>query len=377
MATIAVFGIGDIGQAVLRGLATYPSVTRLWAFSRRAEALQSIRADLAAISYYRGHAIDLQFCNLDLQNLDAVAATLAATQPDVIVNTATLRAWWMPSPLTQADQLKLRLEARLGPWLPVHLALALNLMQARQQAVPHVPVVNLALPDLVNPVLGKLGLAPTCGAGNSEFLAAAIADHIAQQLGVPTPEIQVELVAHHFHCNYFWSGLDAVESLADWPYWLKVFHRQDNITADFGRLALLTEAGRLLPRGRVMAVRTGASAVKNIMRLVWQDLTRTHVCSPGGLGGGCDARLRPDGAEMLRPEGLSATAAQQIETRGLMGDGIQSIEPSGEVRFTPQAIAAFKQVLGYDCPILKPEHAAERATELINCLETYRGSQNR
>jgi hypothetical protein len=369
LATIAVFGVGDIGQSVLRGLATYPEVTRIWAFARHAERLESVAADLAAIAFYRGHPLEIQYQTLDLRDGDRLTEILAAIQPDAIVNAATLRAWWVPSPLPPEIQRQLQREARQAPWLPIHLTLTLNLMKARQQALPQIPVVNVALPDLVNPILGKLDLAPTCGAGNSEFLHAAMVDLVSRRLGVPAIEIQVELVAHHSHCNYFWGNLANVESLDDRPFWVSVLHNGMDLSAEFDPRALLVEAGRLLPRGRVMAVRTGESAVKNILRLIRNDRTRTHACSPWGRSGGCDVRLSGDRPEVILPRHLTPEAAQQIERQGLMGDGIQAIEPSGRVIFTDQASTAMKELLGWDFPSLDPEDAAARAAESIERLE--------
>jgi hypothetical protein len=371
LATIAVFGVGDIGQSILRGLATYREVTRIWAFSLNADRLESVAADMATIAHYRGHELDIQYHALDLRERDRLTETLAAIEPDAIVNAATLRAWWVPNPLPPDIQRQLQLKARLGPWLPIHLTLTLNLMKAQQQGVPQTPVVNVALPDLVNPVLAKLNLAPTCGAGNSEFLQAAITYIASRRIGVPMTEIQVELVAHHCHCNYFWGNLAEIESLDDRPFWIRVFHKGMDLTASLNPQALLIESGRLLPRGRVMAVRTGESAVKNILRLIRNDRTRTHACSPLGHGGGYDVRFSRDGTEIILPRDLSVEDAQHIEAQGLIGDGIQSIEPSGRVIFTDQASAAMKQILGYNCPVLDPEDSAGRAVELIERLERF------
>ena len=120
-----------------------------------------------------------------------------------------------------------------------------------------------------------------------------------------------------------------------------------------------------------MAIRTGESAVKNIMRLVRNDRTRTHVCSPWGYGGGYDVRFGRDLAEIALPHHISLEAAEQIQVQGQIGDGIQAIEPSGQVIFTERASAVMKQILGYDCPTLNPEDSAERAVELIERLESF------
>ena len=364
MATVAVFGMGDIGGAVCRRLAAEPDVTRLWGFDVDRRELDVVAADAAAMAAYRDRGPEIRVRAVDMQREDQVVGALSMAQPDVVVHAATLQSWWVLTQLPSELWRTLEHGARFGPWLPLHLTLVLKLMRARAQTGLGFPVVNVAFPDAVNPVLGCLGLAPTCGAGNSDLLWAGIRAAVARRAEVPIGSVQLSLLAHHFHVLYYWMGLEAVESLADYPFWLRVLVNGHDVTAELGASALLAEAGRLLPKGRAIGLRTAESVVKNVLRLVRDDPTPTHTPGPAGLVGGYDVRLRRSGLEVLWPPGLSPEEARAINERAQRGDGIERIGPDGSVTFTSEAHRTMKEVLGYDCALLTPDDAEARAEEL-------------
>lgn len=78
-------------------------------------------------------------------------------------------------------------------WLPLQVPLVRRLMEARREAGVRAPVVALAFPDAIGPVLAAAGLAPDAGAGNVAEVAAklaACAEHARE-------EVEVRLVMHH------------------------------------------------------------------------------------------------------------------------------------------------------------------------------------
>ncbi len=375
MGIVAVFGAGDIGGAVLRSLAGYPEASRLWAFDVDARHLEVVAGDVAAIGAYRERAPEVRFHALDMRSEDQVAEALVMAQADVIVQAATLQSWWVITQLPREVWRALEFGARFGPWLPLHLTLVLKLMRARAQAGLATPVVNISFPDAVNPVLGQLGIAPTCGAGNSDLLWAGIRGVAARRLGAPIQDVEVFLLAHHFHVVYFWMGLEEVETLADYPFRLRVLLNGREVTDELGARQLLTEAGRLLPKGRAIGARTAESAVKNVLRLLRDDATPTHAPGPAGLVGGYDVRLSREGAEVIWPPGMSLAEARAINERAQRGDGIARIAPGGAVEFTPEAHRTMKELLGYDCPVLRPDEAEARAEELKERLAARAGKQ--
>jgi hypothetical protein len=376
MGKVAVMGIGDLGGSVLRILAQMPEVSRLYALDVDEARLATEAADAGAVSSYVEGNKRIEPVAVDMRNTDALAATLARIQPDVVVNTATLQSWWVITQLPQSLWRRLEEQARFGPWLPMHLTLALKLMQALRAAGLASAVVNLAFPDVVNPALAGLGLAPTCGAGNSDLLRAGIRWAAARRLNVPVRDVAVSVLGHHFHVAYFWMELERKESLIDHPYWLRVLVGDADVTAELGAESLLVEAGRALPRGRAIMARTAASAVEKVRYLLQDNGGLTHAPGPAGLAGGYDVRLSRSGARVVLPQGVSFEQARTMMEQTQRGDGIESIQADGSVVFGRTAYETMLEVLGYDCPVLRPNESEARADELRARLETlsFRGT---
>jgi hypothetical protein len=364
MARVAIFGAGDIGEAVLRHLAQVPEVTHLLLLDIDSDRLRSVCHDVSAIAAYEGRGLHIAFRTIDMRNEAELLEALTSEEPDILVNTTTLQSWWAIIQLPTELYQRLEFGARFGPWLPLHLALILNLMRARKRAGISAPVVNVAFPDAVSSVLGKLGLAPTCGAGNSELLWAGIRVAAAQRLSVPIETVELRMVGHHFHVVYFWVGLEEVESLEDHPFHLRVAVDGSDLTEQLGDKELLGEAGRLLPQGRAIAARVAASAAKNVLCLLREDAVLTHASSPTGLVGGYDVSLSRAGVEVVPPPGMLLEEAQELNERTQRGDGIERIHANGDVEFSSKSHQTMKEILGYDCRVLKPSEIEARADEL-------------
>jgi hypothetical protein len=364
MSTVVIFGAGAIGDAVLRAFASYREISTIWVFDIEERRLEVAAADAAAIATLRESFTKVRYRKLDLLDQDEVADVLSKLQADLIVNTATLQSPWALNALDSSTREKLELGARFGPWIPVNLVLPLKLMRALSMAGLATPVINVSFPDGVNAVLGSMGLPPTCGAGNSDLLVAGIKPLVAERVGIPVGEVEVFLCAHHFHVHLFTSGLDEVESLEEYPYYLRVLVRGRDVTDELGRDELVSEAGRRMPKNRASAA-TAESAVKNGLRLLRDDPTLTHVPGPDGRAGGFDVRLKQTGVEIVWPEEVSAEKIQEMHARAQQGDGIQEISPGGIVTFTEPAHETMRDVLGYDCRVLQPDEFEDRAKELI------------
>ena len=370
MHTMAVFGSGDVGEAVLRFSATHPEISKLWALDldeRRAEVAVN---EAAAIAAHRGRAPEFNWRTVDMTSREQIGEALAYIQPDVVVQTATLQSWWVLNQLPSEQYRRLAFEARFGPWLPLHLLPAMRLMEACAEVDIDVPVVNVAFPDGVNPVLGGLGLAPATGAGNSHLLHPGIRCLVARRFGAPVTDVDVRLLAHHNHVDLFWTGLEEVEELNSSTFWLRVAIGNEDRTDEVDPSELLREAGRLLPKGRAIAQRTASSAAKNALLLLGETPMRTHTSAPVGMIGGYDVLLSKAGVEILWPEPLSPDEAKAVNERAQVGDGIERIEDDGTVHFTEAAASVMHGVLGYDCKVLHPEDAEGRATELRERLAT-------
>ena len=90
--------------------------------------------------------------------------------------------------------------------------------------------------------------------------------------------------------------------------------------------------------------------------------------TPNGLIGGYDVRFEGGAVRLRLPLGLGEEEARAICERAQRGDGIESIEPDGSVRFTTEAAETMREVLGYDCDVLRPDEADDRVVELRSKL---------
>ena len=363
MSTMAVFGSGDVGEAVLRFAAIAPEITELWALDLDEWRAKVAVNEAGAIAAHGGNAPALNWRSVDMTDHTQIGEALADIQPDVVVNTATLQSWWSLGQLPTEQYRRLVLEARFGPWLPLHILPALRLMQARAEVGINAPVVNVAFPDAVNPVLGGTRLVPATGAGNSDLLHPGIRCLVAQRFGVPVASVDVRLLAHHNHVDLFWTGLEEVEELDPSTFWMNISIDGVDRMEELDPAELLRHAGHLLPKGRAIAQRTASSAAKNALLLLGEEPVRTHTSAPDGMVGGYDVLLSRAGVDILWPEQLSREQAQNINKRAQLSDGIEHIEDDGTVHFTESSANAMHEVLGYECQVLRTAEIETRSIE--------------
>jgi hypothetical protein len=366
--TAVVVGAGDVGAAVLRHLAGSGEFHEVWALDIDAERARLAVHDAVAIASYTASEPSPRSAAADVLNVDELATTLSAISPSVIVQTATLQSWWVITQLPPDTWTRLEREARFGPWLPFHLAPAASVLAAAKSACPGVPVVNVAFPDAVNAVLAALGTPATTGAGNSELLRPGLHQAAAERLEVSAERVTLEWIGHHYHVVYYWMELEAVETLDPDSFHLRVRLDGRDVSSEIDVADVLATAGRRLPKGRAIGERTAASAAKNARLLLGPGSIDDHASSALGLAGGCDVRFVDGVVELRLPDRVDVSAAERILARAQLGDGIAEIGADGAVVFTDPSAAAMRDILGYDCPVLRPQDARERATELRDRL---------
>jgi hypothetical protein len=316
------------------------------------------------VALYTGTPPRVGSRDVDVLTPGALAGALREIAPDAVVQAATLQSWWVLTQLPEDLWRRLEVGARFGPWLPFHLVPTRNVMQAVRELDAATPVVNIAFPDAVNAVLAASGLAPTCGAGNSDLLRPGIRLAAAERLGVAPERVDLEWIGHHYHVVYYWMGLDRVEELDPATYHLRVLLDGEDVTERIDVRAILAAAGRDLPPGRLIGERTAASAAKNVRLLLRSGPTDDHTPAPNGLVGGYDVRFERGAVHVSLPRGVDEPTARQIAERAQRGDGIESIAAGGVVRFTREATDAMREILGYECTELRPEEADDRVVEL-------------
>jgi hypothetical protein len=368
MSSVALFGVGGVGALVARGLASLPTVSELWLFAGNEQRLQDeamdvrVAAEAAGNTRFRVHTVAL-----DLFDNARTADALDRSGAEVIVNTATMRSWFALATALPAEVWRdLYSASRFGPWLPINLAPALSIMRAVQAARPDAAVINVAFPDAVNPILAKVGLAPTIGAGNSETIASVLRIAAAKMLGTPADSIEASLVGHHFHL----ANLDYDAAWEERAFWYQIRHRGEDVTE-----ALNDRGFRQVMRGSCphkSPVPAAVSAIRNTRLLLGEGAGRTVHCSaPNGLPGGFDVRFEGGRPMITLRDPMSMTQAHLVLHAAMQGDGIEAILEDGSVRMGSSESDAMRRMLGYDCPFLRLDESLDRGRELLARFDDY------
>lgn len=358
-------GVGGLGGVILELLAREGWIGQIVAADRDAER-GAARCNLARVSAVaQGYCPTIKFRPLDLSDHAAVVKAITETSPDLILSTASMLTWWLPDTLPQAQARRIK-SARFGVWLPVHLTLSMKLMLAVRAADYQGHVLTAPFPDVVNCVLGKLDLAPTCGVGNLDEVVAKIRLLAAQRLDTRPDEIRVTLVAHHALEPAAFGEL--VDELP--PYFVRIEHAGQEVTAEVDGEELLF-ASYPLPVGPETHFLTAGSTIRLIQALFSETETYLHVPAPGGLPGGYPVFASREGIRLALIEGLAPERAIEINERSHRFDGVHHIEDDGTVEFCGDSVAILRQEFGYDCKRLAPAEAEARAGELIMRFKDY------
>ncbi|MFQ5742293.1 MAG: hypothetical protein ACE5HV_01760 [Acidobacteriota bacterium] len=370
--TLMLIGLGHLGGAVLDLLAGDKTVGRIVGCSRNRPrgAARCNVARLGALAQGRTPRID--FLSLDLNDSHAIVETIQRVAPDIILNTASLQTWWLLDLLPAEPATALR-KAGFGVWLPVHLTLTLKLMQAVRKSGYDGVTLTASYPDVINCILGRIGLAPTCGVGNLDEIVPKLRLLAAERLEVSAAEVAVLMVAHHALERVVFRGSEAPAGEIP-PYFLRLLLKGEDVTEEIAAEGLLLTPYPL-PSGPGWSHLTACSAVRLVRALLADRPSLLHAPGPGGLPGGYPVLVAGGEVRPAPLEGLSLGAAIDINERSHIFDGIERIAEDGTAVFAPASAAIMRSELGYDCDRLMPEEAEERGTELISRFEDYAGRQ--
>jgi len=362
---IMIVGTGWIGGLILEFLARIPGVPKIIIADNNEDfALGNVytsQVDIGIGNMYSalGGAVhqdlypQIEFTYLDLTHGEETTETLRSIHPDIIIHCATLGAPRNTRKELPKDIYEKLMSAGFSIWLPFHLTLTYKLMKAIKNANISPYVVSAPFPDLVNPVLGKIGLAPTVGFGNIDNSVPAIKMLVAKHLKIPMQDILIYLVAHHsIRPIFLHKGI--IKGL---PYLLKIFVNGKDVTAEF-------DTDKLLSESRITPGITASSGIKNAFAILNDTGLLTNAPGPAGLAGGYPVRLSKKGAEVELPPGITMKEAIKLNEQGQELDGVEGIQEDGTVLYTKKTIKIMKEVLNYECKELKIEESENRATEL-------------
>lgn len=369
--SILLVGIGELGGIVLEFLARVPGICRIvcadsnddWGIRKTNSAIEG--------ASYAGLFPEIDFERIDLLDVGNTAELIARIRPAVIFNGTTLQSWWVVNELPpEVNALLYRDRCALGPWASMHLALTSRLMEAVKLSGVVTCVLNSSYPDVTNPSLGRVGLAPTAGIGNLDLIVPYIQKAASEILDVPMRSVKVQLIAHHFHCYAWCRNGRGVEA----PFFLRVFVDNEDVTPKLGNIdcfiSELPKRGRR-PGGRHGQFVVAASSMKNILAIL--NDTNEYTCAPGPLGleGGYPVRMGRTGATLSLPGEMTVETARNLNLEAQQFDGILKIQDDGGIVVTDEAYETFREELGVDCRVITIKDSYEQAMELRSKFEEF------
>jgi len=360
---ILFIGAGNLGGHILDLFLRVPGQHRFLVGGRNVDVLRQ-RVNLSLLAAIQlGYAPSVECIALDLNEVERTANLIAHFVPHLIFCAATHQPLERNRTLLPSVAQQLAL-APMGPRLPFHLHLVYKLMQAVRLSglQASVKVLNAMYPDVVHPILGKVGLAPTIGIGDLANNIPALRLSIAWELRVPLERIDVRVIMSRW-VSYWMSR----KNIASWPFHLTAFLDGEDCTHMLpSKEAILEMLPTRLKRlgGEPGLIMTATSAATLFQAIISDQHLITHAPGPHGLPGGYPVRVTAQGEEIVLPAGLSLEAARQINEAGLRLDGIEQINEQGTVFFTEEARTMYQTMFGYECYSLSLEETEERMEEL-------------
>lgn len=366
--TIMMIGIGDLGGHVLELLVRAPGSRRIitadinedWAYRK---------TNIAAFGAAQlGHYPEVEFVKVDLYNIDQTSEVISKYKPDIIYSAVSLQSWWIINALPKEVFEKLDI-ARFGPWLPMHLTLIYKLMQAVKQTGLDIKVINSAFPDATHPVLDKVGLAPTIGIGNVANPVPAIRGSIAHRLARPMKDVTVYFFAQHYVSHY----LPRFGNTGGAPYYLKAMVDGEDVSAEVNMQEVFADIPIRYrrPGGRDGQILTASSAAAITLAVADDAGEFTHAPGPSGLPGGYPVRVDRNEGKVILPKGLTLEEAIGINEEGQRYDGIDRINQDGTVYFNEKSVDIMKEMLSYECNVMKLEEAEAQSKELSRRFKEF------
>jgi hypothetical protein len=359
--SIMIFGLGDLGGYVLEFLARVPNIPKIVTADINGEwGERKTNSAIAGASQFDLYP-DIEFRQLDAFNIEKTAKILQEVQPTIIYNSMTLQSWWVITQLPQ-EAYKTIDEARYAPWYPMHFVPTYKLMQAVKQSGINTQVVNAAFPDLVNPVLAKIGLSPTVGIGNIDNLICSLKLVGAKVFNAPLRSVTIYMVAPHFVSYY----MGRFGNSGGAPYYLKVMIDDKDVTPKMNKDEFVSKVTTFGKRpGSIQAHPVVASSVcRIIMGILFDTKQIGHAPGPNGLPGGYPIKLSASGVEVFLPENLTLEEAIRINNEAQVYEGVESIEEDGTVVLTEKSSGIFKKLLDFDGKVYTVKNCEAKAKEL-------------
>lgn len=358
---VLLVGCGVVGGRLLDLLTQAGDRYEVTVVARREKPLME-RVNLAmTVASILGHFPAVQARAHDVNDIDRTSELIAQVAPQLIVNASSRQTFWEIATLPETT-FRMLDEAKIGPWLPNHLAPARRLMLALRQSSLHPPVVNVAFPDAVNAALGRVGLAPLVGAGNVANAVPTLRRGAAAQLGCRPQDVEVRFIAHHYASN----AIASTGSPGQAPVILRVYRDGQDLTPAIDEGALFRSFVQQFRRTRGVPgqVVAATNAFAMVQALTAREMSLLHAPGPEACVGGYPVRVGRGQVLLDLPETVQRSDAERVNEAGQRLEGIESIGADGVVRFAPAHMDIMHRVLGYRHECMHVNEVDDHADEL-------------
>jgi hypothetical protein len=358
-------GAGNVGISAVSFLSRMPGVDKIIVADINPDAAEREMNGIVVSSSVNGFYPKVDFRKIDLTDKEGTARLLNETQPQVVLNTATMLAQYVPIIKRLIAEKKYPVISRLaGHTIAKDLYLTMKLMEAVKISGTGAKVVNVSFPDHTNHILGKIGLAPTVGAGTIDLTANGVRVATARRLRIPVHNVSVTMIVHHSIRTIF-----AAENIKKVPCYVKIRVGEEDVTNKFKREEILWEGvqnGGGKADANMLAASSGAQNA-------WAVLNNTreirHAPGVRGLSGGYPVRLGADEVEIILPPEISMKEAIKINEDGMKYDGVERIEDDGTVVFTKETVKLMNDLLGLKWEKMRITEVERMTQELISAYK--------
>ena len=348
-------GAGDVGLRMANGLLARAKLDRLVLADRNAEAVAPRAAMLGAC-----HGARVDFEEIDGRDRSALEALLRRAAPDLVVQCASLISPWAiigrPHPVAQTLS-----KAGIALQIPAQLPILMNVMEAARQCGLEAPVANMTMPDILHPLLDKLGLAPSIGLGNVSIHHLRVRHSLVEDGGHDGGEL-LRILGHH--CQVY--DVMQARQPADEADRVRVYLGEEGHRADH-----LAYQGLPFPAGPIYNEITAAAALPVLLALLpGAERLRFSAPAPQGLPGGYPVAIEGGGIALDLPPGVALDDAIAFNNHQGRRDGVERISPDGTLQYTEavrQAVAGLDPALAEP---IEPARLGERTRKFLDLIAT-------
>jgi hypothetical protein len=322
----------------------------------------------------RGFYPKLSFKRVDINRVEETSETIKELNPDVIFNSADLYPFWRLHEVLPSEFVKLIGEGGPAGYcsiLPLRLILPYRLMNAVKRAGVETKVLITNDPcEIINPLLGKIDLAPLCGIGDFAHIIEPIKIVVGSRTRTPMRDVGVFFIGDFATYHIFKKGIRPDPS----TYYLKVVVNGRDVTKLLGADNILLEASDILKskhRRSPIADQhyTASIGVGDILSILFDRGDIRHCPGPLGLVGGYPVRLKYEDSQVVLPDEIDLEEAVGMNEKAQREEGIEKVMDDGTVVFTDKAVRIMDDLMSWDLKrfnVMDCERIGEELGKVLN-----------